>query len=1087
MKGSIKFGFRWAAQTTVALLMLYSPGLLPAARGAEWSLGTALPAVHVRGVGVYFPANGRFYVMGGRTSDSAGSDLTRPYEYDPATNTWAVKNATFPDNHVSNMACGVLTVSGTPYIYCVGGSPGGVNTATKRVFRYNPVTDAITTAGIDQWTEGVANTLPGGFTVFQNKLYILGGFTINVGVTNRIFEFSPGNAVGSQWAQKGATLPVAMGYVPATTIGSLIYMAGGATFPGAVLTDSTNSFVYNPVADSIAPLPNLIPRATGETRAVTIANEMWVLGGGRTAPNPSNEVNIYNPSSGQWRTGPPLATLRRNFPADTDGSQIWLGGGYSPTFPISLMEIYAAAAVPRTVFYGINSANNNLVRFDNTNPALFTTVAVTGLVGGDTIIGLDFRPATGQLYGLGSGNRIYAINAGTGAATQVGADGQFALAPGQAFGFDFNPVVDRIRVTSDFEQNFRINPTNGTLAGTDPNLAYAAGDPNFSLERDAGGAAYTNNFLGATTTTLFDIDTSRNVLARQGGVNVPPGTPSPNTGQLFTIGPLGINPTDDLTRANTGFDIQTLPGSGLNVGWAALTTNGTTSQLYSIDLVFGTATTTGTIGGGTPILVRALTIAPVGTFQLSAPTYSIGESGTVATITIFRNGGSEGQATVLFTTTDGSALSGADYTDSDQVVTFASGVTSQTVQIPINNDGSDEFNETVLLALQNATGAFLGSPNTATLAIVDDDVFAPTLTAQASPSVALGEAVFHTASISGSATPGGTLTFQLFGPNDTSCGGAPIFTSVVTVNGNGNYNSESFTPTTPGAYTWMVTYSGDGDHNAPASTSCGGPNQSITATDTVLGNISTRLRVETGDNVLIAGFIITGTQPKKVIVRGIGSSLPLAEKLADPTLELRDAMGALVEANDNWMDSPNMQAIIDSTIPPSNDLESAIVATLAANNASYTAILRGANNGTGIGVVEAYDLDRLVDSELANISTRGFVSTGDNILIAGTIVVGKNSQRVIVRAIGPSLPLANKMADPTLELRDGNGALIEANDNWMDSPNKQAIIDTTIPPSNDLESAIVAILPGNNAGYTAIVRGVNDSTGIAVVEVYALP
>jgi hypothetical protein len=144
------------------------------------------------------------------------------------------------------------------------------------------------------------------------------------------------------------------------------------------------------------------------------------------------------------------------------------------------------------------------------------------------------------------------------------------------------------------------------------------------------------------------------------------------------------------------------------------------------------------------------------------------------------------------------------------------------------------------------------------------------------------------------------------------------------------------------------------------------------------------------------------------------------------------------------------------------------------------------NDTTGIGVVEAYDLDRLVDSELANISTRGFVSTGDNILIAGTIVVGTNSQRVIVRAIGPSLNLPNRMANPTLELRDGNGALIEANDNWMDSPNKQAIIDSTIPPSNDLEAAIVAVLPGNNAGYTAIVRGVNDSTGIAVIEVYAL-
>jgi hypothetical protein len=178
----------------------------------------------------------------------------------------------------------------------------------------------------------------------------------------------------------------------------------------------------------------------------------------------------------------------------------------------------------------------------------------------------------------------------------------------------------------------------------------------------------------------------------------------------------------------------------------------------------------------------------------------------------------------------------------------------------------------------------------------------------------------------------------------------------------------------------------------------------------------------------------------------------------------------------------NAQAIIDSTVPPSNDLESAIVRSVAPGN--YTAIVRGVNNGTGIGVGEAYDLDTAANSKLANISTRGFVQTGDNVLIAGTIVVGQGSQKVIVRGIGPSLSVPGKLFDPTLELRDGNGALLEGNDNWQDSLNQQAIIDSTIPPSDPLESAIVRTLaPGN---YTAILRGVNNTTGIAVVEVYAL-
>ena len=235
---------------------------------------------------------------------------------------------------------------------------------------------------------------------------------------------------------------------------------------------------------------------------------------------------------------------------------------------------------------------------------------------------------------------------------------------------------------------------------------------------------------------------------------------------------------------------------------------------------------------------------------------------------------------------------------------------------------------------------------------------------------------------------------------------------------------------------------------------------------------------------MIGGFIITGTQPKKVTIRAIGPSLPLAGALADPVLELRNSSGGLIASNDNWR-SDQQAEIVATGIPPANDLESAIVATLPANNSAYTAIVRGVNNGTGVGLVEAYDLDRSVDSKLANISTRGLVQTGDNVLIAGTIVLGQISQRVLVRAIGPSLPVPGALGDPTLELRDGNGGLIRSNDNWR-SDQEAEIIATTIPPSNDLESALVATLPANGAAYTAIVRGVNGTTGVAAVEVYGL-
>ncbi len=252
-------------------------------------------------------------------------------------------------------------------------------------------------------------------------------------------------------------------------------------------------------------------------------------------------------------------------------------------------------------------------------------------------------------------------------------------------------------------------------------------------------------------------------------------------------------------------------------------------------------------------------------------------------------------------------------------------------------------------------------------------------------------------------------------------------------------------------------------------------------------NISTRLPVETGEDVLIGGFIVTGTQPKKVIVRAIGPSLSslFSGVLADPILELRDSSGALIASNDNWRSNQEAD-IIATGIPPGNNLESAIVANLPANNSAYTAVVRGVDNGTGIGLVEVYDLAPTVDSKPANISTRGLVQTGDNVLISGLMALGQDSMRIIVRAIGPSLPMSGPpLGDPTLSLHDGNGALIAFNDNWR-SDQEAEIIATSIPPSNDLESAIVATLPANGGSYTAIVRGNNGASGVALVEVYDL-
>ena len=255
-----------------------------------------------------------------------------------------------------------------------------------------------------------------------------------------------------------------------------------------------------------------------------------------------------------------------------------------------------------------------------------------------------------------------------------------------------------------------------------------------------------------------------------------------------------------------------------------------------------------------------------------------------------------------------------------------------------------------------------------------------------------------------------------------------------------------------------------------------------------LANISTRALVQTGNHVLIGGFIISGTGPKKLVMRALGptlSSFGVPGVLQNPTLELHNASGALIAFNDNWGDTPNKQQIIDANLAPPNAAEPAILATLDPGN--YTAIVRGANNTTGVALVEGYDIDAGTSSKLENISTRGLVQTGANVMIAGVIVGGSGGrQEVIVRALGPTLSkfgVANALADPTLELRDINGNLIRSNDNWR-STQQAEIIATGLQPSNDAESAIVATLAPSN--YTMIVRGVNSTTGVALVEVYRL-
>lgn len=389
---------------------------------------------------------------------------------------------------------------------------------------------------------------------------------------------------------------------------------------------------------------------------------------------------------------------------------------------------------------------------------------------------------------------------------------------------------------------------------------------------------------------------------------------------------------------------------------------------------------------------------PPGSMQHASAGISVPKSSAAATLNVIRSGGATGPVSVDFATANGTALAGVDYTAAAGTLAWLDGDnTAKAITVTVLNNPAAPTDRTFTVNLSNPLNGSLGAQTTATV----------------------------------------TLTASAVSPTPTA---------------------------TP----------------APTSTPSPTPVSSPTPIPAQFGNISSRVGVGTGNNVLIGGFIINGTQPKKVIIRAIAPSLPIPSVLADPTLELHDNTGQLIATNDNWVDSTDKQEILN-TIPPANDKESAIVATLAP--AAYTAIVSGVNGTTGLAVVELYDLNTAADSKLANISTRAPVQTGNDILIGGFIVLGQQMQHVVVRALGPSLPFPGTLADPTLELHDSNGTQFASNDNWRSD--QEAEIGATIPPSHDAESAIVAWLqPGN---YTAVVQGANGAIGVGLVEIYHLP
>lgn len=415
----------------------------------------------------------------------------------------------------------------------------------------------------------------------------------------------------------------------------------------------------------------------------------------------------------------PATTRARLYTINLTTGTAALIGNLPAAGPDIVEEIAVAPAI--ATFVGLTNASpQGLVTFRADRPGVTSTpVPISGLQSGERLAGLDTRPATGELYGVGDSNRVYTLDPVSGVATQVGSGTFTPVLSGASFGVDFNPVPDRLRIVSDADFNGRFTPTapitNGGLTPAgDTALSYAPADANVGQNPNVTGAAYTNSFNGAAATTLFDIDSTLNILATQS---------PPNDGLLNTVGSLTVDPTDV-----NGYEIV----PRFNHGYAAFQITGdTASKLYAVNAqgnAAGAAILVGSIGLPNTLLT-GLTQLNTDRIAFSVADVRVAEDGTSAKVTVLRSstGGDVPAATVAYTTANGSATAGQDYTTTAGTLSFGPGDTAKTITVPITDNAANEPDETFTIALSAPTGgAALGQPSTTTVTVDDDDAAAVT-------------------------------------------------------------------------------------------------------------------------------------------------------------------------------------------------------------------------------------------------------------------------------------------------------------------------------------------------------------------------
>lgn len=920
-------------------------------------------------------------------------------------------------------------------IYVVGGDVGcGVRTNANEV--YDPVTNSW--ASLAPSPVSVTGQAGG---AINGKLYVVGGQLGGSGDTplTRNDVYDPAT---NTWSSR-ASIPFAHTMPGSAVVNGILYVISGQDVNGA----PTNRVdAYNPASDTWtqkAPIPQ--PRHWTPGMAVAFGGRIYVCGGWQPGVGPSNSVQVYDPVTDSWTTTTSMRVPRSHHGLIATSTGIIVIGGYSAN---NVMTTDVDLFTP--------PSNLTFNPTPTPTPNQAPTIALTTSDNG------GLTPRNGSV-----------ITAGQSFTLTASASDDHSV-PSVAFLVD-GTVVSRA-ATPPYQATV-------TLLSTGAHVLSARATDDQGVSTDSNSVTITIQPAGGTTYSFVGAPGADWSNPASWSPQAVPGTADLvqlTAGQSVTI-------SGNVTVGSVIFaDNSQLSGSGsLTVTNTLSFLSGSISGVHLIvpvngQLVFSGASAktladltidnSGLVdctGAGTITGNPATIINNAGTFTIASDS---SDSPTSITVGQFNNKGLVRVKGSLVTTTYTQSSGQLDLNGYLDDGTPGPLSLARIEGHPIELDGGTLTGSGIIVGdLVNNGGAILPGHSAGILSVQGNY----TQGAKASLVLEIGgseQGQYDQLVVSGSAKLDGSLTVRTinnFTPDPTTSF-APLQVASVVTGTFAQTSSNSDVAVTAKGIDVKVT----------------GPNPPPPAPV----NISTRLAVQTGENVLIGGFIVVGDAgtTKKVLIRGLGPSLTqlgVPNALDDTVLELYDGSGNPIQTNDDWRTGGQEQEIKDTTIPPSDDRESAMIATLSPGN--YTAIVRGKNDTPGVGQVEVYDLQGGSYTHIANISTRGVVRTVDDVMIGGFIVNGTEPAKVLLRAVGPSLSqlgVANPLADPMLEMHDKNGAAI-LNDDWRNTQELD-IQNTTIPPTDDREAALITVVaPGQ---YTAVVRGKNNTTGIALVEVYGL-